>query len=94
MMDATRRRELLEATHEFPGPYTFKAFGPASEPFERAVVEAAAGVVAAERIRVSRRTSGTGRKVCVTLDVEVASADEVLAVYAALRAVPALAMLL
>ena len=94
MDDLQRRKDLLEATHAFPGAYTFKAFGPAGPAFEEDVLAAAAGVVPRERICVRRRASGSGKKVCVTLDVEVASADEVLAVYAALRDVETLVMLL
>ncbi|RMH00290.1 MAG: DUF493 family protein [Deltaproteobacteria bacterium] len=94
MRDVAESKALLEATHAFPGSYVFKAFGPAGDAFESGVVAAAATVVERERIRVARRESGSGRKVCVTLDVDVASADEVLAIYAALRTVDALVLLL
>jgi putative lipoic acid-binding regulatory protein len=74
-------RELLLANHVFPGAYTVKAFGPSTVEFRAGIEAAAAGVLAAGRIRVSQRTSRKGARVCITLDLNVDSVDEVIDVY-------------
>lgn len=87
--------ELLEATHTFPGPYTFKAIGPAEGDFVARVVEAV-------RIELeidtdpphTLRHAAGGRHVSVTLEPTVQSAAQARAVYVRVKAVVGLVMLL
>ena len=86
--------ELLEATHQFPGPYLFKAIGRVDDGF-------AARVVAAVREEMdeasdppfSFRHSSGGAHVSVTMEPQMQTAAQVLAVYQRLRDVPGLVML-
>jgi uncharacterized protein len=74
--------ELLEAHHEFPGPYMFKAIGRTDNGF-------VARTVAAVRDELDQpvdppfsvRETGSGRWVAVTLVVRVQDALQVIAVY-------------
>jgi uncharacterized protein len=94
-VDHLPSRELLEATHTFPGPYTFKAIGSVDDHFVGRVM-AAVRCELGEGIEPSfstRNTSG-GRHVCVTIEPTVADADEVLEIYARLRQVEGLVLLL
>jgi uncharacterized protein len=88
-------RELLEATHSFPGTYTFKAIGASDDHFVGRVV-AAVRCELGEDVEPSfstRNTSG-GRHVCVTIEPTVADAEEVLIIYSRLRQVEGLVLLL
>ncbi len=87
-------RELLLANHRFPGSYVIKAFGPASEAFERGILSAAVEVVGETRADVQQRTSRRGSKVCVTLTMNAFTVDEVIDVYERLHQVPDLMMIL
>lgn len=94
-MDRLPDRELLEATHEFPGTFTFKAIGAADDHFVGRVVAAVRGQLS-EDIEPSfstRATSG-GRHVCVTIEPPVTDADHVLDIYANLKDVEGLVLLL
>ncbi len=74
--------ELLEATHQFPGPYTFKVIGEQDASFE-------ARVVAAVRELLDYpvdppyevRESNGGRHVAVTLELLMESSKQVHSVY-------------
>jgi putative lipoic acid-binding regulatory protein len=74
--------ELLDQTHEFPGPYTFKAIGRPDGGF-------VARIVAAIREELENdvdppyrvRETAAGRHVAVTIEPQVQSAWDVLAVY-------------
>ncbi|WP_422931040.1 YbeD family protein [Singulisphaera sp. PoT] len=87
--------ELLESTHPFPGTYQIKAIGNAEDDFEQRVVE----VVISELVSESefdytvRRTPG-GRHVALTLDITVQSAEHVRGIYARIREIPGLTLLL
>ena len=78
--------ELLESTHQFPGPYMFKAIGRGENGF-------VARVVAAVREEMDEavdppfrvRESVGGRHVAVTLQPQMRSARQVLAVYRRIR---------
>jgi putative lipoic acid-binding regulatory protein len=87
--------ELLEATHQFPGSYTFKVIGRVENGFVARVVAAVRDELAHEvdpPFRV-RETAG-GRHVSVTVEPHVQSVHEVLAVYRRMRSVAGLVMLL
>ena len=88
-------RELLEATHRFPGKFVFKAIGRMEDEF-------AASVVTVVREALShdfdsphelRHTSG-GRHVSVTIEPWVESSEQVLVVYERIRLLPGLVMML
>ncbi len=88
-------RELLESTHRFPGAYTIKAIGQAEEGFvDRIVAAAQQGLERASDVQFSVRSTPQGAHVAVTLELSVLSADEVIAVYQALREVKGLKLLL
>jgi putative lipoic acid-binding regulatory protein len=83
-------RELLLARHEFPGEYVIKAFGPGDDEF-RAQVQAAAAPV---RFSSSERATRSGRRICVTLTLQVETVDEVIEVYGRLHLVRTLQLIL
>ena len=87
-------RELLLANHAFPGTYTVKAFGPSGEAFRTAIAAAATAVIGVDRTTVSERTSTKGGRVCITLDLNVETVDEVMDVYARIHAVAELKLVL
>ncbi|MCI0640809.1 MAG: DUF493 domain-containing protein [Gemmataceae bacterium] len=86
--------DLLESTHTFPGPYMFKAIGKADGNF-------LARTVAAVRMELDLeidppfrvKESVGGRHISVTLEPQVRSAEQVLAVYRRLKAIVGLVML-
>jgi putative lipoic acid-binding regulatory protein len=87
--------ELLEQTHTFPGVYVFKVIGRAEGAFAERVVAAAREALGWEVDPPFRlRTAAGGRHVAVTLEPEVATAHEVLAVYRRLRATDGLVLFL
>lgn len=85
-MDDSQTLELLEATHEFPGPYMFKVIGTVEDGF-------AARVVAAVRDELEDqfdpphqvRHTASGRHVSITLEPRVLTATQVLGVYRRVR---------
>ena len=87
-------RELLLANHAFPGVYTVKAFGPSTDEFRAGIEAAATAVIGPDRAQVSERTSTKGRRVCITLDLNVDTVDEVLDVYARIYGVVDLKLVL
>jgi putative lipoic acid-binding regulatory protein len=86
--------ELLEETHTFPGPYMFKVIGRVDDGF-------VARVVAAVRDELEEATdppyklrhTQNGRHVSVTLEPQVESVFQVLAVYSRIRETTGLVML-
>lgn len=87
-------KELLEATHKFPGIYIFKAIGTQDAGFTARVIAAVR-----EELKLTidppheERQSQGGRHVAVTVTVRVQSAAEVRAVYERLLTVRGLAIL-
>lgn len=87
--------DLLMATHSFPGPFTFKVIGLAENDF-LAVVLGAIQLLAsgdAEVPHSTRETSG-GRHIAITAEPHVESPEMVLEIYAQLRELPGVVMLL
>ncbi len=72
--------ELLESTHQFPGPYMFKVIGRVDNGF---VVDPPFSV----------REAVGGRHVAVTLQPRLQSAHQVLAVYRRVRSLAGLVLL-
>lgn len=93
-MESLPSRAALEAAHTFPGPYTFKVFGPNSDGFTESVRAAAVAAASTVAVETTYRASANGRHVCVTLVITMDSADRVLDMYRALRAVKAVSLLL
>jgi putative lipoic acid-binding regulatory protein len=86
---------LIESVHQFPGPYQIKAIGVGSEQFvERIVAVVSAHLATVADLEHHVRTTPGGRHLAVTLDLQLQSASQVRAIYAALRKVEGLAMLL
>ena len=88
-------RELLDEMHSFPGRFTFKAIGLSTDDF-------ALRVVAAVRMTLNqdfdapyelRETTGR-RHVAVTVEPWVESSQQVIDVFAAIRDVEGLVMLM
>lgn len=87
--------ELLESTHDFPCPYTFKVIGRAEEHFVGRVLSAARGELAADaEPPFSSRSTSSGRHVSVTLEPTCATAQQVLDIYRALQEVEGIVLLL
>lgn len=83
--------ELLESTHSFPGEFKIKAIGSADDDFATRVVEAASAILPARSdLDYSVRSTPGGRYIAVTLDLNVQTAEQVLAIYAELRTVKGL----
>jgi putative lipoic acid-binding regulatory protein len=78
--------ELLENTHRFPGPYMFKVIGKAENGFVARVVAAVREElnVEADPPYHLRQAKG-GRHVSITLEPNVRTAYQVIAVYQRLR---------
>ena len=87
--------ELLEATHTFPGPYTFKVIGHSADDFVGRVV----GAVREELEHSNdphyavRQTSG-GDRISITLSPYIDAADQVQAIYRRIGELAGLIMLL
>lgn len=88
---AARQRaiELLEANHEFPGPFSLSVIARNDETVTAGVLAAASVGVdpAAVSDRHERKPSAGGKYVSHRLTVPTASAEAVLDLYARLRAV-------
>ena len=94
-MQSLPARELLEAVHEFPGRFVFKAVGRGEEGFTAVVVAAVRESLDQEfDPPFEVRETPSGRHIAVTVTPWVESADDVLAIYSRIRDVPGLVMLL
>jgi putative lipoic acid-binding regulatory protein len=83
--------ELLENTHEFPGPYMFKVIGRSQGGFVALVVAAVREELEGEVDPPYRvRETSTGRHIAVTVEPQVQNAWEVLAIYQRLGQIPGL----
>jgi len=93
-MDYQPSLELLDATHDFPGPFMFKVIGKVDGNFVGRVVSAVRSRLPEEmEPAFSTRHTANGRHVCVTIEPVVASAAQVIEIYARLRPVPGVMML-
>lgn len=93
-MESLPARELLEAVHEFPCKFVFKAVGPAREEFVTTVVSVVRSTLAHEfDPPFETRQTPSGRHVSVTVAPWVESSEEVLLVYTSIRDIPGLLML-
>jgi putative lipoic acid-binding regulatory protein len=86
--------ELLESTHQFPGPYMFKVIGRVDNGFVARVVAAVREELAEEiDPPFTVREAVGGRHVAVTLQPELQSAEQVLAVYRRVQSLAGLVFL-
>jgi putative lipoic acid-binding regulatory protein len=94
-MDALPSIELLENTHRFPGPYMFKVIGKAENAFVARVVAAVRDEMNCEADPPYhlRQASG-GRHVSVTLEPNVSTAYQVIAIYQRLKQTAGLVLML
>lgn len=81
-MDNLPSAELIDSTHAFPGPYTFKVIGRPAEGFVARIVAAVREELEGDVDPPYRiRETAAGRHVAVTVEPLVQNAWEVLAVY-------------
>jgi putative lipoic acid-binding regulatory protein len=74
--------ELLDSTHEFPGPYLYKVIGRAESGFVARAVAAVRDELEGDvDPPVSVRETASGRHVAVSIEPVVQNAWEVIAVY-------------
>lgn len=87
--------ELLDKHHQFPSPYMFKVIGFGGAGFAEDVAHAAETVLGPLDRGACLRTrpSSGGKYLSVTLEVEAVSARQVLEVYAALKGVEGVVVL-
>lgn len=87
--------ERLDATHEFPGPFTFKLIGANTPAFLDAVLEVGRSEAAGGEPRVvSRRESSGARHQSITLEVQVAGSAHVIRLYERFKALEGMRIML
>jgi putative lipoic acid-binding regulatory protein len=93
--DRQESLRLLNETHDFPTSFMFKSIGRNVDGFAARVVVTVRDVLELEYDPPFRvRETAAGRHVSVTVEPEVKSAEQVLAVYACLQRVAGVVMLL
>jgi len=85
--------ELLESTHCFPGTYMFKAIGRVDDGFAARIVAAVRDELGSDIDPPYRlQPTPSGRHVSVTLEPEVETGEQVLAIYRRIRGTSGLVM--
>jgi putative lipoic acid-binding regulatory protein len=74
-------RDLLLATHNFPGPYLIKVFGPPTPEFRQQLDSALAQSLMQAAPQTSEKISAKGSTLCISLHLHVETVDEVIDVY-------------
>ena len=93
--DPRPSEELLESTHSFPSVYQIKAIGADTADFVDRVVDAVLNEVSGPaEVEFTTRSTQSGRHTSVTLDINVQSAHQIREIYARIREVEGLTMLL
>lgn len=88
-------QELLEKMHTFPGRFTFKAIGAAEDDFAMRVVAVVRSTLEQDFDAPYAIRETTGRRhVAVTVEPWVESSQQVIDVFAAIRTVEGLVMLM
>ena len=88
-------QELLEKMHTFPGRFVFKAIGTADDDFAMRVVAVVRSTLEQEFDAPYSTRETTGRRhVAVTIEPWVESSQQVIDVFAAIRTVEGLVMLM
>ena len=87
--------ELLEATHQFPCPFAFKAIGLSTDCFVGRVLAAVKMELPEDaEPSFSFRTTSGGKHTSVTIDPVVESAAQVIAIYHRIRALDGIVMMM
>ena len=87
--------ELLEATHQFPCEFMFKAIGLASDGFVGRVLAAVKQELSEDaEPSFSSRTTAGGKHTSVTVEPTVDSAAHVIAIYLRIHAVDGIVMMM
>jgi len=87
-------REALLAVHDFPGEFIIKAFGPGHGDFVARASVCATAVIGAEAVVTSERGTQSGRKICVTLTMQIPTVEHVEEIYERLFALNDLLLIL
>ena len=87
-------RELLLATHAFPGEYMIKVFGPGQAEFRAVLIEQVGALVERERMDVRHRSTASGHRTCVTVTWRAHTVDEVIEMYRLVQQVPDVLLIL
>jgi putative lipoic acid-binding regulatory protein len=94
-MDHRPSEDLLESTHDFPGVYQIKAIGRGELDFEARLLDVVKSVLGGDsELEHSVRTTPGGRHQAITLQIGVQNAEQVREVYARIRALEGLLLLL
>jgi uncharacterized protein len=94
-MTREENRDLLESTHAFPGPYTWKVIGRTDNDFTERVLSEFRELLELEfDPPYSVRSTSAGRHVALTVEPWVDSAEDVLEIYTRLRETEGLVVLL
>ncbi len=95
MSEQLPNRDLIEASQEFPGAYTFKVIGVADPEFVSRVLRAVKLCLdESAEPAFSSRSTPSGRHFSVTIVPDVRDADHVLEIYQQLRGLDGVVMLL
>ncbi|MBN1961388.1 MAG: DUF493 domain-containing protein [Deltaproteobacteria bacterium] len=95
LKNRTETIELLNQTHEFPCPFTFKVIGENSPAFIAQVAQVAVNALGRETtLVITTRESSGGRHLAVTMVVTVPNAKQVLSIYAMLGELAGVKMVL
>lgn len=87
--------EVLEQAHEFPCTYTIKAIGATQADFVNSVLEGVQSELQLEELpRHSLKETSGGRHASVTLELDVQTPHQVLAVYARIQTMEGLVLIL
>lgn len=94
-MNSLPPKELLDEMHSFPGRFVFKAIGRSNDDFAQRIIATVRAALEQEfdAPYELRETSG-GRHIAVTIEPWVESSQQVIDVFAAIRDVDGLVMLL
>jgi putative lipoic acid-binding regulatory protein len=87
-------RDLLESTHDFPCEYLWKIFALHRDSLEAEAFAAAFRVLRHDTIRTRTSRASSGRNLCVTIEAHVEDAQQVIDVYAELRRIDGLRMMM
>lgn len=94
MTDSAEFKEKLEAAHEFPCNYTFKLFGPNEPSFKEAALGTAKRHLPDVSPQTSSRVTGKANHQCLTMELPVLSAQQVVDLYEDFHKLDGLKMLL
>ena len=87
--------EVLERTLSFPCAYVIKAFGPCSPELEAGVLALAKDALSAECVRLQGiKTTRSGDRMSVSVELSVDSAEQIVAAYASMSGCPGLITLM